>query len=120
MSAHIDGDPFELTFEELLYRRAKISAQPGFVAFARIMGLRIVNGQSRSAFRMLSKIGAPAELAHRIIENWPVETADARLDSFGVELSEEATIRLAFFIDDLSRYDWAGVLSSALFGEGIQ
>ena len=92
---------------------AAVHTGPGFVAFARILGLRIANGQALDALRMLKEIGANENVAYQIVDGWPLSTADQRLSGV-LPLAEEAACRLACFIDDLSIYDWPALLKRAI------
>jgi hypothetical protein len=50
---------------------AQVRGNPGFAAFAALIGERIGNGRSIDALRMLQAIGATGAIAHAILEGWP-------------------------------------------------
>jgi len=106
-----EGKP-EYSRDDWHRNAAKCLLVPGFMAFSRIIGLRIANGQSLDAFRMLADIGAPPELAHRIVEGWPLLDAQRRVPQL-LSLQEEAALRLSFFVPNLDSYDWVALLRRA-------
>jgi hypothetical protein len=89
--------------------RARVRRNPGFVAFSSLLGQRIAAGRSVDAFRMLVSLGAPEQLAHKIVETWPGEW---KLDKHG--LADAGALRLATLIDDIGRYDWPELLKQAV------
>ena len=90
-------------------KAADILSRPGFVAFARVLGLRIAGGQSVDALAMLVVIGCPAETAHDIIDAWPTKETRTMPEDF-VTLPEECACWLSHFIDDIDAYDWPALL----------
>jgi len=84
-----------------------------FRGFSDVIGYRIQHGRALEALRMLVAIGAAPELAHQIVDGWP-EDGVRRLP--GLEFGEEAACRLAHYVDDLSAYDWIGLLRRSLGG----
>lgn len=118
MSMHSAGAPFlsgEHVFE-MKPRAAvdRVREHPGFVAFARILGLRIRDGRSLDAFRMLDEIGAPGAIAHRIVEGWPTAEERRKTPPETMTLEEEAAVRLSFFIAELEQHDWPRLLTRAI------
>ncbi len=105
-------------FADRLARLAIVSACPGFLAFARIVGLRIQNGCTLDAYRMLLEVGAPPELAHKIVEGWPTpKTAElAEL----MPLPAEAAVRLSFFIPEYATAPWPELLSRSICAADAQ
>lgn len=81
----------------------------GFLAFARILGIRITSGKTESAFHMLTGLGCVPKLAHDIIEGWGTE----RLSDL-LRPEEEDAVRFSKFIDDLGAYDWPELLAQSV------
>lgn len=100
--------PLELT------TLAVVLTRPSFLAFCRIVGLRIQNGQSADAYAMLESLGCASWLVHQIIERWPTDKAHQRLDTVGLTPDEEAACRFAHFVDDVDAYNWADLLVVAV------
>lgn len=99
------------TLADRLARLETVNACPGFLAFSRIVGLRIADGRALDAFRMLVEIGAPPELAHKIVDGWPTpETAELVAI---MPASTEAAVRLSFFIPEYATAPWPELLSRA-------
>lgn len=90
-----------------------VRASPSFCAFSAIVGLRVRDGNSTGAYRMLVAVGAPPARAHAVIEGWPLE-ACGHLEAAGVTLAEEAACRLACFVGRLDRHDWSERLGVAV------
>lgn len=90
-----------------------VQSSPGFLVFARVLGMRIQKGKSHDAFLMLRELSASAAVAHEIIEGWTLdEEGQTYPGVFTPE--EEAACRFAFFVDDLRSYDWPAILRRAL------
>lgn len=91
-----------------------VRSRPDFLAFARILGLRIAAGRSLDAYRMLVDIGSPPGTAHGIVEGWPVEQTQRRTPAGILTLPEEAACRLCLFIHDFEDHDWAALLTRSV------
>lgn len=100
------------TLADRLARLETVNACPGFLAFARILGLRIQNGRGLDAFRMLCEIGAPPEISHKIVEGWPTP-ATAELGQI-MPAEREAAVRLSFFIPEFATAPWPELLSRSI------
>lgn len=87
--------------------------QPGFLAFSRILGLRIASGRTLDAFRMLENIGAAGAIANKIVEGWPVRDEQRRAPQL-LTIDQEAAVRLSFFVPRLERYPWPALLARAV------
>ena len=92
---------------------ARVRSNPGFRAFAAVIGLRITNGHALDALYMLRAIGCTDEIAYKIADEWPTKK-NSYLEAAGLTLAEEAACRFACFIDDLEKYDWPSLLRRAL------
>lgn len=91
-----------------------VRRRPGYVAFCRLLGLKIREGQALDAFRMLQEIGAPGELAHKIVDGWPLEEGQRRTPAEIMTLEEEAAVRFAFFVPQFEQHDWPALLRRAV------
>ena len=89
--------------------RARVHRNPGFIAFSSLLGQRIQSGNSVDAFRMLTDLGAPPALAHKIVDGWPAQWSLAPIG-----LLDAGALRLATMIDDISLYDWPMLLNRAV------
>lgn len=94
----------------------RVRSNPGFRAFASVLGLRIGCGKSLDALYMLRSIGCEDSIAHAIIDKWPTRR-NRFLEMAGLSLQEEAACRFACFVgDELERRDWPSLLRQALEG----
>lgn len=100
------------TIGERIARLKTVRSNPGFLAFARILGLRIADGRTLDAFRMLCDVGAPPEIAHKIVEGWTTPDT-AKLHAI-VPASVEAAVRLSFFIPAYETAPWPELLARAV------
>jgi len=97
---------------ERIARLQTVNSCPGFLAFARIVGLRIQNGRTLDAFRMLREIGATPEIAHKIVDGWITPATAELLPLMSPE--REAAVRLSFYIPEFASAPWAELLSRAV------
>lgn len=105
------SDAFELKPQQTIDR---VRRHPGFVAFCRLVGMRIRDGRSLDAFRMLEEIGAPGDIAHKIVEGWPVREEQRRTPAERMTLEEEAAVRLSLFIPEVETADWPMLTTRAV------
>lgn len=92
---------------------AIVRTSPGFMAFADVVGLAILDGHAADAFRMLVHIGAPDRLAHEIVEGWPLVVEQQKLRTAGVSVREEAACRLACYLRPPTDGDWRALVTSS-------
>lgn len=90
-----------------------VLAKGDFLAFARILGLRIMRGKAESALKMLRSIGATGAIAYQIIEGWAA-AEDNHAASPLLTPPELGAVYFSRFIDDLTRYDWIELLEQAV------
>jgi hypothetical protein len=105
------------SLEEAAEHVRAVRDQPGFVAFARVVGLRINNGQSLEALHMLEAVGCTPKLAHEIVEGWNVNKAwhlsAVECKKLGISRVELSAIRFSKFIDEIELYNWGPLLKKA-------
>lgn len=99
--------------ESLLAQVCAVNKAPAFVALASIVGHRATHGRQATAYRMLSVIGAPPDVADEIVAGWPTEQT-ARLGPAGISVELEAAARLACYVQSAGRVDWLPVLIKAM------
>lgn len=101
-----------ITGEEAEELIRSVRRNPSFVAFSRMIHDAIATGHAVAALEMLTGIGARAELASAIIENWPMEDGDCVFGGsmFKITPDEERALRLASMIDDINEYDWGYIV----------
>lgn len=90
----------------------RCKALPGFVAYVSIVGQRARGGRSLEALLMLQDTGAPRELAHVLVSDWPQEN-DSRLALYGLALLDLELLWLASAIPNVERAPWAELLQRA-------
>lgn len=90
-----------------------VLANGPFLAFARILGLRIMRGNSAGALRMLRQIGASGAQGYTIIDGWAQAFENVDISPM-LSPTEAAAVYFSRFVDDLTRYDWIEVLQLAV------
>lgn len=86
-----------------------VLSNPGFIAFCAIIGLRIRSGRAADAFAMLVRIGAPPNVAHGIIEQWPKDGLKVyRVGGLDITSDQAAACWLAQNMGDrIDIHNWA-------------
>lgn len=92
-----------LAFLELVEKNAP------FLLMVDALHERIAGGRSLDAFRMLLEIGAPARVAHEIVDRWPME-CEPPFRSLRIM----AACRVGLFVLRVEEHDWTALLSRCL------
>lgn len=105
------------TAQQAAERLTVVRSNAGFIAFCRVVGLRLRSGRSLDALRMIQAVGCTPSIAHKIIEGWEVDrawhlSADA-CEELKISRSVLSAIRFSYFINGLERYNWPELLTLA-------
>lgn len=89
-------------------------SNPAFMAFSRVLHIRINSGRSLEALLMLKDIGAPTAIAHNIVDGWPMCDEDRREPkAAGLSLADEGAFRLVCFVRHVETCDWPMLITRA-------
>lgn len=98
-----------------------IRSLPSYVAFCSVITTHVAENRRLIAYRMVVAVGAPEALAHRIVERWPTAERRKMRHEFthlwltrDLTLTEEAALRLSFFVGSWATLDWTALIGRAV------